>query len=85
MAFCGKSQQTWHWRWDQCCIFYKNGLTQVPNSKWLSLWLTPTSQFLKRKLFFTEFNERVNWIRPAIRLGDEPVNQSLPRNFYALF
>jgi len=39
MAFCGKSQQTWHWRWDQCCIFYKNGLTQVPNSKWLSLWL----------------------------------------------
>jgi len=30
-------------------------------------------------------NARVNWIRPATRVGDKPGNQSLSRNFYALF
>jgi len=36
------------------------------------------------KLFFTEFNARVNWIRAATRVGDKPSNQSLPRNLQAL-
>jgi len=36
------------------------------------------------KLFVTEFNARVNWIRPATRVGDKAGNQSLPRTFYAI-
>jgi len=36
------------------------------------------------KLFLTEFNARVNWIRPTTRVGDKQSNQSFPRNFYAL-
>jgi len=36
-------------------------------------------------MFVTEFNTRVNWSRPATRVGDKPGYQSLSRNFYALF
>jgi len=39
----------------------------------------------RSNLFVTEFNARVNWIRPASMAGGKPGSQSLPRNFYALF
>jgi len=43
------------------------------------------SQAIKdQKLFFTEY-ACVNRIKPETRVGDKPGNQSLPRNFYALF
>ena len=39
----------------------------------------------RSNLFVTEFNARVNWVRPTTRVGDKSGNQSLPRNFYVSF
>ena len=40
----------------------------------------------RSNLFAAEFNARVNWIRPATRVGAKPGRHSKPlTNFYALF